>query len=389
MPHAAFTESRLSNLRPKAGEATTRYWDKTTTGLCALVGTKAVTFYAKAGGKMHKIGRHPDWTLLEARERCKEIRRLVGEGKDPSPEPTAALMSMRAAFDMFEATRLAKRRDATGKEYRRQFEQFIFPKWGDTPIDRLTRREVVELHGEITKAGTPTRANRVIATVSSLYGWLYAADIYKGENPAAKVERNHEEPRQTYLTPQQVGELHAALDAYAGHVKGNDVAADCIRLIIATGCRRGEAMRATWDQFNADLTIWTKPASTTKQKKLHRVPLGPAAQVILARRRAASKKGVAYVFPGKYGANHIRQLRSCWEAVQAATGLAGVRVHDCRHTYASLAISAGVPLQVVGGLLGHSAPRTTAKYAHLYDDDLRSAVGRVSALVTGDNGGGE
>jgi integrase len=154
--------------------------------------------------------------------------------------------------------------------------------------------------------------------------------------------------------------------------------------IIATGCRAGEAKTATWDQFDPALTIWSKSASTTKQKKVHRVPLGPAAQAVLLRRRGLRQDGQKSVFPGKYGADHLRQLRSAWGTVSAAAGLQGVRIHDLRHSYASLAISVGVPLKVVGALLGHSAIATTNRYAHLYDDDLKIAVGKVSAVIQGE-----
>jgi integrase len=216
-----------------------------------------------------------------------------------------------------------------------------------------------------------------------MYGWLQKDGAYKGENPAAKLEKNPEHGREVYLTPAQVSALRDALEAYAGRIKGNDVAADCLTFIIATGCRSGEAKTAVWSQFDESLTVWSKPASTTKQKKVHRVPLGPAAQAVLLRRRGLRQKGQEAVFPGKYGADYIRQLRSAWATVSAAAGLKGVRIHDLRHSFASLAISAGVPLKVVGGLLGHSAVATTNRYAHLYDDDLRTAADKVSALIEG------
>src|SRR5262245_11020226 len=73
-------------------------------------------------------------------------------------------------------------------------------------------------------------------------------------------------------------------------------------------------------------------------------------------------------------------LRAAWEAVRNAPGLPeGLRIHDLRHTFASLAVSAGVPLRTIGGLLGHSAVATTARYAHLQDGDLAAAAGAVHA----------
>ena len=383
----SFTEKWLRNAQPAPGEASTRYSDTACVGLCARVGKRRVVFYAKAGGRRYNIGSFtgpaPRWTLFEARQRCEEIRRAVADGDDPAVM-TCTILTVREAFEQFAVTRLAKRRSSTAAEYRRQMEIYVFPRWGNRPVDKLTRADVVRLHTELTAAGKAPRANRLVATISSLYGWLQKDAGYTGANPASKIERNHEEAREIYLTPAQVHAVRAAIDAYGDRILGNDVAADCLRLVIATGCRSGEARKARWDQFDSDLRIWTKPASTTKQKKLHRVPLGPAAQSVLLRRRERRRHGELAVFPGKYGAEHIRQLRSIWETVAKAAGLEGVRIHDLRHTYASLAISSGVPLKVVGGLLGHASITTTNRYLHLYDDDLQAAVGKVSAMIEGE-----
>ena len=262
-------------------------------------------------------------------------------------------------------------------------EAYAFPEFGDKRVDRVTKSEVAALHGAITKAGKTVRANRVLAVISSVFGWMSEVDIYTGPNPCAKLERNREDGRETFLTPEEIASVMAALETYEEQTLGNDVAADCVRFCLATGCRSGEAKSARWDQFDKTLSIWTKPASTTKQRKIHRVPLGPAATEVLMRRKSRATKADVYVFRGKYGAQHIRQLRSVWDFVREQTGLTEVRVHDTRHSFASLAVSAGVPLKVVGGLLGHSSVQTTNKYAHLYDDDLKNAAKAVSARLAG------
>lgn len=213
--------------------------------------------------------------------------------------------------------------------------------------------------------------------------WLRRDGGHMVDNPAAGIERNQEHSREVYLDPAQVALLREALAIYSTRRRGADAVADCIEFTLATGCRSGEAMTATWSQFDQALTTWTKPASTTKQKKLHRVPLGPAAQSILLRRRGLRQEGAEWVFPGRGGIGHARSLHNAWATVCGLAGLRSVRLHDLRHSYASLAISAGVPLQVVGGLLGHSSQQTTRRYAHLFDDDLRTAAGKVNAMIEG------
>lgn len=152
--------------------------------------------------------------------------------------------------------------------------------------------------------------------------------------------------------------------------------------MLLTGCRRGEALTATWDQFDLEAGVWTKPSAHTKQRKLHRVPLSGAAVALLQgmRHEAASP----FVFPGAPG-KPLSCVKRTWEAVGAVAGLEGVRLHDLRHTYASVLVSAGLSLPVIGALLGHTQTQTTARYSHLMDDPLRLATEKAASILA--NGG--
>ena len=221
-------------------------------GLYALAGTRGVTFYTKGPLGEVKIGKASDWTLDEARVRCRDIRQAGDRGEDLRP---VKLPTIRDAFAMFAAVRLAKRRPRTANEYRRQLELYLFPRWGNRPIDRLARADVVQLHAELMAVGKAVRANRLMATISSLYGWLRRDGGFIIENPAAGIERNAEHGREVFLDPSQVARLRDALQAYGSRGRGTDVVADCIEYVLATGCRSGEAMTARWDQLDPALTI--------------------------------------------------------------------------------------------------------------------------------------
>ena len=105
--------------------------------------------------------------------------------------------------------------------------------------------------------------------------------------------------------------------------------ASAVMLILLTGCRRGEALLATWDQFDLDLGVWTKPAHTTKQKRVHRVPLNPLALALLEGLPRDGK----YVFPGRFKGESIGDIRGFWNKVREAANLPGLHLHDLRHTY--------------------------------------------------------
>ena len=148
--------------------------------------------------------------------------------------------------------------------------------------------------------------------------------------------------------------------------------------MLLTGARRGEVLKARWDQFRDGL--WIKPGPTTKTKTEHEAPLSAPALDLLAKRRETAT--TEYVFPG-HGRPHLTEIKRSWAMLRAAAGLEGIRTHDLRHTAASILVSGGASLPLIGALLGHSQVSTTARYAHLYNDPQREAVNRLGAVITG------
>jgi integrase len=126
-----------------------------------------------------------------------------------------------------------------------------------------------------------------------------------------------------------------------------------------------------------DNGVWTKPASTTKQRKTHRVPLSAPALEIVARRQRGD-----YLFEDCQ--DDRQALRECWDHVRKVTKIDG-RLYDLRHTVASLAAAGGASLIVIGKLLGHGSPKTTQRYVHLTDDPLREVTERVGAVIAPTN----
>jgi integrase len=155
-------------------------------------------------------------------------------------------------------------------------------------------------------------------------------------------------------------------------------AAEAVRMLLLTGARLGEVLGARFEQFEGD--VWVKPPSSTKQKREHRAPLNAPARQLLDRLRRKSSS--PWLFPGR-GDGHVVDLKSHWPRICRAANIHGLRIHDLRHSYASQLASAGVGLHVIGGLLGHSSPATTYRYAHLFDDPLRQATEKVGAVIIG------
>src|SRR5262249_8706838 len=154
------------------------------------------------------------------------------------------------------------------------------------------------------------------------------------------------------------------------------------RLLRLPGGGGGERLAPRGPDIDLGPGVWPKPASTTKQAALHRVPLSAAAVRLLTEMRAQAGDDAEWIFPAR-GGGHRPHITHAWIRLRKTAKLPGTRLHDLRHTYASVLASAGLSLPVIGSLLGHSTPTTTHRYAHLFDDPLRAATERASAILTG------
>jgi len=355
-------------------------------------GARAFVLNYRAGGieRRYTIGSFPVWSVSAAREEAKRLRREIDRGEDPvrgrrdyREAPTVADLCDR----YIEEHASARKRERSRLEDAGLIRQWIRPELGAQRVAEIRAVDVEKLHRKITRYGTPIRANRVVALLSRMFSLAVRWEL-RADNPASGIERNHEEPRQRYLSGDELRRLTEALVTHP-----NQAAANAIRLLLLTGARRAEVLAATWDQFDLEAGIWIKPSSHTKQKKEHRLPLSAPARQLLAEIRESQRRGGGgnrelppFVFPAQKPAQkskgHMVELKGAWAAICKAAQLPRVRVHDLRHTYASVLASAGLSLPIIGALLGHTQPGTTARYAHLFDDPLRAATERVGAIVT-------
>ena len=337
-----------------------------------------LNYRRKADGRERRItiGSHPDWGTAAARDEAKRLKREVDGGADPVGElevsrgaPTVTDLCTRFLED-----HLPRVRPATQRDYHQQVSVDILPALGRMKVAAVSHADVDALHRKIS-ARAPTHANRVLACLSKMFS-LSVRWGWRSDNPCRGVERNQESKRHRYLTGAELGRLTKALAELR-----DQGAANAVRLLLLTGARRGELLAAKWADFDLDAGIWTKPASTTKQRTLHRVPLSAAACRLLTEMRERDDD-VEWLFPARR-TPHRLDIDDAWGVLRKTANIPDVRLHDLRHTYASVLASAGLSLPVIGALLGHATPVTTHRYAHLFDDPLRQATERASAIIIG------
>lgn len=330
--------------------------------------------YRTTGGRERRItiGKHPAWKVGPARDEAKRLRRDIDAGRDPLGEEQTerALPTVADLCERYREEHLPKKRERSAIDDVALIEKEILPRLKRLKVADVTFNDVDRLHREITRRGVPIRANRAVALLSKMFS-LAVRWQWRTENPARGIERNPEQKRERYLTGDELVRLTAALAEHR-----DEQAANIIRMLLLTGARRGEVLAMRWADLDLTAGIWTKPGSTTKQKTVHRVPLSAPARQLLA----GIPQSGDFVFPGRIEGHRV-EIKANWRSICKGAELVGVRIHDLRHSYASILASAGLSLPVIGALLGHSQPATTARYAHLFDDPLREATERVGAIV--------
>lgn len=333
--------------------------------------------------RRYKIGAYGVLTPDDARRLARNALRLVAEGRDPAAEKieghAAAARTLEAVAEEWLADGRGKRRNSTLALYRDLLGRLVLPELGTRPVSALTHAEVARWHARQREA--PYQANRCLSVLAALMAWC----IRSGErpaalgNPAQGVERFAERSRERFLSEAELAAIGEAI--VAEEAKGmNRHAAAALRLLILTGARRDEVRTLRWEWVDLARAQLRLPESKTGAKS---IPLPPAAVQLLAELPRLGSS--PFVFPGPSGKRPLSNINRPWDAVREAAGLQDVRLHDLRHSFASLGLARGVSLPVLGKLLGHARVSTTERYAHLAKDVVTRAAddvgGRMGELL--------
>jgi integrase len=375
-----FTDKFVRSL-PVPDEGHKIHWDENP-GFGARItagGSRSFVLRYRTSGGLDRtltIGNFPVWGCAAARERAAELRRAIDSGADPLALSAAERQAptMKDLAERFEAEHVRAKRESTQRDYLAFIKNDILPVLGNMKVADVSFSDVDRLHRHVAKRA-PVRANRCVSALSKMFALAIRWQM-RPDNPCKGVSRTHEDRRERFLSPAELPALIASINDHA-----DKQAANIFKFLLLTGARRGEVMSARWNQFDREAGVWVKPSAYTKQKKEHRVPLSEAAMELLDEIYCESGGG-EYVFPSPRTEGHRIEIKNDWAAVCKAAGISELRMHDLRHSYASMLVNSGLSFPVIGALLGHTQVSTTSRYAHLADDPLRQATERVGKMVT-------
>ena len=344
----------------------------------------AYTSPTSAKRRRMAIGTTAELTAAQARERAKALAAQIALGTDPLEakqqhrrDAVAAETVTAFAERYMRQHCLPKKKPQSIANDRALLTNYILPAIGSLAMRDVGRADIITLHQSM--ADTPIYANRCLALLSKMFNlselWGVRPD---GTNPCRHVARNKERRRQTFLSSAQLARLGDVLAQVEREGIEPPSAVPALRLLLATGARRSEILTLKWDYVRLEERRIDLPDSKTGPKS---IPLNSVAIGVLTdlQRARDPEDASPWVLPGRLPGKPLVGLPHSWERIRTRAGLAGVRLHDLRHTNASLAAASGQSLVMIGKLLGHTQPATTARYAHLHDDpvlEAAEAVGR-------------
>lgn len=407
MPTQKLTKRSVDSARPEAVRYT--LYDTEIVGFGLRVsptGEKSWVYEYRAGEggrrapkKRVTLGSSRRFTPEEARNEVERLRAYVNMGGDPQDQKAKQreALSVAELADLFLSQHVeAKRKAGTKNSYEGVLRVWVLPALGAKKAKDITRADVARLHFKMK--GVPSQANRTVAIVGSMFGFAYRRGLVSSEqNPARGIEKYREERRERFLSSEELERLGAAIrDAEtigvpwqidpkkkSKHLRKDkretvidEHAAAALRLLVFTGARLREILNLQWEHVDFERGLLLLPDSKTGKKTI--VLNAPSLAVLSGLTPVGT-----YVIAGA-GAGTVRErpradLKRPWAVVTRHAGLEGLRLHDLRHNFAAFGAGGGMGLPIIGKLLGHTQPQTTARYAHLDADPLRKASNSIGA----------
>lgn len=347
-------------------------------------GTKIFIAQAYVAGRRRRItiGFHPTMAVAQAREEALQALADMRRGSDPTLERKARLraatakeMTVSELGEKWLADYVRpKLKPRTIFDYEKILAHHIKPTLGHLSVARISRDDVNRLH--VAMAKTPRRANYTVTVLRALVNFAIDLNLRPpASNPARRIKMYRERVVERFLSEAEIAKAADAIKQAERQGRISPHGAAGLRLALFTGARSGEITAIEWKHINWDRRFIRLPDSKGNEPRT--IHLSDAALEVL---ETLPRIG-PYVVAGAKPDEPLKNLRRGWEIARTIAGLDDVRLHDLRHSYASLAAGRGITLQMIGKLLGHKVAATTQRYAHLTRDGAAAVNDELGAAM--------
>ena len=370
------TDTGVGKLKPAATEYIV--WDSRVAGLGVRVrpsGHRSYVWHGHSNGTAVRltVGSAALMTVEDARRECLALRNGVERSRAGARDAPAVPLFRDYALGEWKAASEAR----WGKSQRRlvdwNLKKHLLPAFGSLPLDRIRRHDVERWFDGYSRTA-PGGANHALSLVRQILRAAVDTGLIAAD-PTRAIRKNPRPKFTRFLSTEEIDRLHRALDRLVEERPSYRAQSDIVRLLLLTGCRKGEIQQLKWSEVDGDVL-----RLETSKTGPRTVWLSEAARAVLARQ---PRTGGAFVFPSPRNPARPRSAETMrlWDKARTEAGIEDVRLHDLRHTHASHAVMNGVPVPVVSRLLGHSNTQMTLRYAHLGDRDIEAAAERVGQAV--------
>jgi len=380
MAKQLLSRQEIQQLACPSGQAKVSVFDTSCRGLMVEVRpTGRKTFYLRyvddhGVQRQYRLGDARDMSLESARRMADRLRARALDGQNFAAERAARRKSPTLAGFVEE------RYLPYVKTYKRSWQtdesllkNHLLPAFGNRKMDSLTKRELQEFFGTLAQSFKPSTVNRVLIVLRYIYNQAIRWETMGvSSNPTATIrllKENNQKER--FLDLEEAKRLYKAVCE-----SENPLLRFIIPMLILTGARKTEVLRARWQDFDLARRNWRIPIS--KSGSARNVPLGDGAVDVLT--QIPRQPLCEWVFANPKTMLPFTSIFSAWNAARGRAGLADVRIHDLRHSFASLLVNEGRSLYEVQRILGHSQIRTTQRYAHLTNQPLVEAANVATRL---------
>jgi len=346
--------------------------------------------------RWYTLGQHGPLTPDRAREKAMVELGRVADGYDPSEERKLKFkeMTISELCDLYIKEGCKTKKESTFITYKSLIKHHIRPLLGRKKITAVRRSDVEKMkhdivegktaadektkkHGRAIVRGGKGAASRVVSLLSAIFSFALTYELVK-DNPCRDIKKFPGKNCDRFLSAKEFKDLGDALNE--AEKAGESLSAiNMIRMLILTGCRRGEIQTLKWEYIDWDNSCLKLPDSKTGEKVVHLAT--PAIAVLKKQKRDEDNP---YVFYGTKANRYFVGLTKVWISIQKRKACLGdVRIHDLRHSFASVGVNSGHSLMFIGALLGHSSPGTTARYAHLSDDPVLTTLDDIVSQIDG------
>jgi len=354
-----------------------QYTDIETPGLKVEVSkTRVITFvyrFTYQGVKDYmRIGTYPGISIAEAKQRAIDAKALLDRGINPNDEGDRVRGMPTFEQHAKEYLEFAEQYKRSANSDESKLRLYLIPHFGSRRLCDISYRDIQTYHVSLSSKLAKSTANRHLALLSKMFSLAVKWEHIE-KNPCKGVDKFKEDNQKNrFLSEDEIGRLFKALDRDENHA-----AATAIKLLLLTGLLREEVLQARWKDISLTAETWHIPKGKTGSRD---ITINQEALQLLS---SIPKTRSPFVFPGKVDPNKpLNNPRKClMRAIRSAKIKDSFRLHDLRHSHASLLVNAGESLYTVQKILGHRNPKTTQRYSHLSDDTLRAASNKVSAAI--------